>query len=92
MSVIETRVRDGRREAWVIVCGVGGWVCGEPDLPGVDSICGMPVESEPCSQCHPGWEDHPCGRCGLRTYDAPSLAEGEQVCVCDHSVWGEVPG
>lgn len=37
------------REVWVVIDGMGGYVCGEsmPDMP--DGICGMPTESEPCS-------------------------------------------
>lgn len=49
----DVTVRDGRREAWIVIAGVGGFVCAEPepDLP--DGICGMPVESEPCTIHHP---------------------------------------
>jgi hypothetical protein len=49
----DLRLFDGRREAWVIVCGVGGWVCAEPDLTSFDGLCNMPVESEPCGIHHP---------------------------------------
>ena len=48
---------DGRREAWIVVDLVGGYVCAEPD-PGLpDGICGMPVESEPCDIHHPDTTD-----------------------------------
>lgn len=43
----------GRREKWALIDGVGGYVCAEPDPAGVDGICGMPVESEPCNIHHP---------------------------------------
>lgn len=43
----------GRRERWVIVAGVGGYVCAEPDPDGPDGICGMPVEDVPCTIHHP---------------------------------------
>lgn len=43
----------GRRERWVIIDTVGGWVCAEPDPGQPDGLCGMPVESEPCDIHHP---------------------------------------
>lgn len=43
----------GRREAWLLICGIGGWVCAEPDPAFPDQMCGMPVESEPCDIHHP---------------------------------------
>lgn len=50
-TTVETR--DGRREAWVVINLVGGWVCAEPDQGFPGGICGMPVESEPCNTHHP---------------------------------------
>lgn len=47
----------GRREVWVPLPLPGGWVCGEPDPAGPDGVCGMPVESEPCTIHHPGAAD-----------------------------------
>ncbi len=44
---------DGHRVAWIVVSGVGGFVCGEPTPGAPDGICGMPVESEPCNIHHP---------------------------------------
>lgn len=43
----------GRREKWIVLSGVGGYVCAEPDPDRPDGICGMPVESEPCTIHHP---------------------------------------
>jgi hypothetical protein len=37
---------DAKR--WVIITGVGGYVCAVPDERYADGICGMPVEDEPC--------------------------------------------
>lgn len=53
MSILTFKTNDGRRETWIVIGGVGGYVCAEPmtDLP--DGICGMPVESEPCDIHHP---------------------------------------
>lgn len=33
---------------WVVICGVGGWVCAAPVPTRTGGTCGMPVESEPC--------------------------------------------
>lgn len=53
MSTLDIKLIDGRREAWIVYLGIGGWVCGEPS-PGLpDDICGIPVESEPCIVHHP---------------------------------------
>lgn len=49
----KVRIVDGRRETWIVVCGMPGVVCAEPDPSGPDGVCGMPVESEPCSIHHP---------------------------------------
>lgn len=46
-------VVDGRREAWIVLHGMDGWVCAEPDPTLPDGICGMPVETEPCTEHHP---------------------------------------
>ena len=43
----------GRRERWVVVDYVGGWICAEPDPDGPDGICEMPVEDVPCTIHHP---------------------------------------
>lgn len=53
MTALDLKTVDGRREAWIVVDLVGGYVCAEtaPGLP--DGICGMPVESEPCHIHHP---------------------------------------
>lgn len=56
MTTNETKVIDGRRETWVVIGLVGGWVCAEPDPAFPDGICGMPVESEPCNVHHPDWD------------------------------------
>lgn len=48
---------DGRRERWVLISEVGGWVCAEPDPNGPDGECGMPVETESCSIHYPGLAD-----------------------------------
>lgn len=37
------------REKWLVIDGVGGYVCAEPVADNPDGICGMPVESEPCT-------------------------------------------
>ncbi len=50
----DVKLVDGRREAWLFYMGVGGWICAELDLQLPDGICGMPVESEPCTIHHPG--------------------------------------
>jgi hypothetical protein len=50
---LDIKVNDGRREAWLVYMGVGGYVCAEPDADKPDGICGMPVESEPCDIHHP---------------------------------------
>lgn len=42
-----------RREKWIVLAGVGGYICAEPDPNKPDGICGMPVESEPCTIHHP---------------------------------------
>jgi hypothetical protein len=47
-----TAAAPGPREAWIVISGVGGYVCAEPDPGRPDAICGMPVESEPCN-LHP---------------------------------------
>lgn len=33
---------------WVVISGVGGYVCAAPESSRTGGICGMPVESEPC--------------------------------------------
>lgn len=43
----------GRREKWIVIDGVGGYICAEPEPGKPDGICGMPVESEPCNIHHP---------------------------------------
>lgn len=53
---LPVEIIDGRREMWLIICGVGGYVCAEPDPRHPDGVCGMPVESEPCSIHHPDGE------------------------------------
>jgi hypothetical protein len=50
---LDIKTIDGRREAWVIIDEVGGYVCAEPDPGYPGGICGLPVESEPCSIHHP---------------------------------------
>ena len=50
---LDVKTVDGRREVWLIIDEVGGYVCAEAGPDGPDSICGMPVESEPCSIHHP---------------------------------------
>lgn len=50
----EVKIVGGRREAWIVIAGIGGYVCAEPDAEQPDGICGMPVESEPCDIHHPG--------------------------------------
>lgn len=59
MTEHEVVTRDGRAEAWIVVAGIGGWVCAEPGpgLPG--ELCGIPVEDEPCSLHHPLGDDRP---------------------------------
>lgn len=53
---------DDRREAWIVLHGMGGYVCAEPDPDGPDGLCGMPVESESCSIHHPiDQEGSDCG-------------------------------
>ena len=49
----QTRMVDGRIEAQPPRDAPGGWVCAEPDASTQDGLCGMPVESEPCSIHHP---------------------------------------
>jgi len=53
MTVSDIKAVDGRREAWVVIDHVGGYVCAEPAPALPDGICGMPVESEPCNIHHP---------------------------------------
>ena len=53
MTDLDVKMVDGRREAWIIIDLVGGWVCAEPEAGQPDGTCGMPVESEPCSIHHP---------------------------------------
>jgi hypothetical protein len=45
-SARSTTERPG--ETWVLICGVGGFVCNHPSPGRPDGICGMPTESEPC--------------------------------------------
>jgi hypothetical protein len=52
MTDLDIKMIDGRREAWLVYMGVGGYVCAEPDPGQPDGICGMPVESEPCHIHH----------------------------------------
>lgn len=60
------RVVDGRREEYIRWPLPGGWVCAEPDSSMPDGVCGMPVESEPCTVHHPYDEDDdvPAGASG----------------------------
>ena len=53
MSTIDITIVDGRREAWIVLGGIGGYICAEPDVRFPSGICGMSVESEPCSEHHP---------------------------------------
>lgn len=53
MTALDIKTVDDRREAWVVLAGMGGYVCAEPDPALPDGICGMPVESEPCHIHHP---------------------------------------
>jgi hypothetical protein len=53
VTTLDIKTTDGRREAWVVIDLVGGYVCAEPDPAMPDGICGMPVESEPCTIHHP---------------------------------------
>jgi hypothetical protein len=49
---LDVKFIDGRREAWIVIAGIGGYVCAEPDAGKPDGMCGMPVESEPCDIHH----------------------------------------
>lgn len=53
----QIREVDCRLEMWLLINGVGGWVCAEPDDTTQDGMCGMPVESESCSIHYPGAAD-----------------------------------
>lgn len=46
----EAAIRADERERWVIINGVGGYVCAAPAPGCPDGICGMPTESEPCPE------------------------------------------
>lgn len=48
----EIVIVEGRREVWTVIDLVGGYVCAEPVPGNLGDICGMPVESEPCSLQH----------------------------------------
>ena len=54
----DIKVIDGRREAWLDLGPLlgAGWVCAESD-DSPDGVCGMPVESEPCTIHHLGVPD-----------------------------------
>lgn len=52
-------INGGHREVWLVIGGVGGYVCGEPVADRPDGICGMPVETEPCPN-HDRPEANPC--------------------------------
>ncbi len=43
-----------RPEVWDPSVPPGGYVCAVPDERYPGGICGMPVESEPCTEHHPG--------------------------------------
>lgn len=43
-------------DRWVIIDGVGGYVCAAPTPGYPDGICGMPTESEPCPEHGQPWE------------------------------------
>lgn len=49
----QNRAVNGRLELWLPLPLPGGWVCGEPDDTRPDGVCGMPIESEPCTDHHP---------------------------------------
>lgn len=55
--VIDALTPNGRRETWIVINGVGGYVCAEDDKGRPDDICGMPVETEPCTIHHPDAAD-----------------------------------
>lgn len=54
---LDVQIIDGRREVWLVICGVGGYVCAEPDPGRPDDFCGIPVETEPCPIHHPDNRD-----------------------------------
>lgn len=53
----QVRFEDGRLEMFLPWPLPGGWVCAEPDDTRPDGMCGMPIESEPCTTHHPHAED-----------------------------------
>lgn len=75
----------GRREAWIVISGVGGYVCAEPDQGKPDGICGMPAESEPCTIHHPDVVDSDEKRQVLRL-SVPSQPTGRSNGVIANSV------
>lgn len=48
------RLNDGRPEMWDPSVPPGGWVCAVPSTKG---LCGIPVESEPCTEHYPAEAD-----------------------------------